>query len=65
MNKQEYAALKKVAEASQMIVYNLEVWYVIPDGKDYLKAHMKVLRNCLKELEYVQQKMMLEQEVHE
>lgn len=65
MNKQEYAALKKVAGVSQLIVYNLEVWYVMPDGKDYLKAHMKVLRNCLKELEDVQQKMMLEKEVDE
>ena len=65
MNKQEYAALKKVAKASQMIVYNLEVWYVMPDGKDYLKAHMKILRNFLKELEDIQQKMMLEQEVDE
>ncbi len=65
MNKQEYSALKKVAEVSQLIVYNLEVWYVMPDGKDYLKAHMKVLRNSLKELEDIQQKMMLEKEVDE
>ena len=65
MNKQEYAALKNVAQASQMIVYNLEAWYVLPDGKDYLKANMKVLRNCLKELEDIQQKMIREKKVDE